>query len=492
MDFSTTMDALSWEFYNRFFKVLADYGIIYLPLLIFLYQNWLSDKVLGKDAAQNVATLTVKRMMVSVIVFFLLFYLAFIPLVPLSTINNFKFKSADPIPAYDSTFNHNLKKASNQFLSHDIVIKVPIIWGLMNVFSHNIKRGFLEVMPDTAGDIRGSMATAIQNSSIKTPFVKNQYEHFYTNCYSPAAGKLQYLAKKGDIVKDEWFWKIWTSDIDIEEYDWVGGSFYLENAGFYKPCTDGNQCYSSPLIPTGITTQFNESEVSCDWLWNTNGGLRKNLIKEFKLDTDLDNAEANDVMRNYLKLKDNFVDIELDKEAEKGGFIVNSILTFFSWAAEGIVELVTTVIVAFLPIAQSITLLILIVFLPIVLLVSALRIDIFIQLLMFYFTISFLTVVWAIAAYIDNNIMNILTGFGNGNDGVLSLASELTGRLTAVGAMIAVASAILYYQMTKQWFKFMAMVGAEGASEASSAMDNVQEGAGAIKDAPSKVKSTVK
>jgi hypothetical protein len=47
MDFATTMDALAWEFYNRFVKVLIDYGIVYLPLLVFLYQNWLDEYVLA-------------------------------------------------------------------------------------------------------------------------------------------------------------------------------------------------------------------------------------------------------------------------------------------------------------------------------------------------------------------------------------------------------------------------------------------------------------
>jgi hypothetical protein len=28
------------------------------------------------------------------------------------------------------------------------------------------------------------------------------------------------LVKKGDIIKDEWFFKLWNNDIDIEEYDW--------------------------------------------------------------------------------------------------------------------------------------------------------------------------------------------------------------------------------------------------------------------------------
>jgi hypothetical protein len=37
---------------------------------------------------------------------------------------------------------------------------------------------------------------------------------------------------------------------------------------------------------------------------------------------------------------------------------------------------------------------------------------VFVRLVVFYFAISFLTVIWAVAAFIDNNIMNILTGTG--------------------------------------------------------------------------------
>jgi hypothetical protein len=70
------------------------------------------------------------------------------------------------------------------------------------------------------------------------------------------------------------FFKLWNNDIDIEEYDWVGGSFYLENAGFYKQCTEGGECYSSSLIPSGVTTKFNGvDDVSCKWLWDNHSSL---------------------------------------------------------------------------------------------------------------------------------------------------------------------------------------------------------------------------
>jgi hypothetical protein len=67
MDFATTMDALSWEFYNRFFNVLVDYGIVYLPLLMFLYKNWLSEKMLGTDANQTIVAMSVKRIILIIL-----------------------------------------------------------------------------------------------------------------------------------------------------------------------------------------------------------------------------------------------------------------------------------------------------------------------------------------------------------------------------------------------------------------------------------------
>jgi hypothetical protein len=121
--------------------------------------------------------------------------------------------------------------------------------------------------------------------------------------------------------------------------------------------------------------------------------------------------------------------------------------------------------------------LIFVVLLPIVLLVSALRIDVFIGLLMFYFTVGFLTVIWAIAAFIDNNIMNILTHTGNGNDSTASFANEMLGRLSLVGALVGVASALLYYQITKLWFQLMGTTGKNVTKEAGQAMDDAK-GAG--------------
>lgn len=480
MDFSTTMDSLSWEFYNRFYRVLVDYDIVYLPLLIFLYQNWLSEDILGTDANQTIVAMSVKRMLVSVSIFFFLFYLAFSPIVPLSDVNN--FRSADPIPAYDSDFNRNLKKAGDKFLAHDIEIKLPLLWAGMAIFTHSITKTFLDSLPKTAGDIRGAMATVIKNSSIKTPFVRNQYSHFYNQCFLPAQGKFNFMKDRGDITVNDW----WGNDAELSDYNWVGGKYYLETEGFYKPCPVGGKCEKDPMIPAGITAKFTGIDVSCEWLWSTNGGLRKNLIKEFKLDSSNSDFWINNQLRHRLN-NNSGVGIQKDqavKNLEEGSwFSLNSITTIVkqalaiigAWMTEFVLEIVSTAIIAFLPLGKAIALAFFVIILPITMLVSALRIDIFIRFLMYYFTISFLTVIWAIVAFIDNNIMNILagkTGEGSGS-GVMETASQIVAHTTLTGSLISIATTYLYYQATKKWLALMAMAGAQGAKEASSAMNEV-------------------
>lgn len=483
MDFATTMDALSWEFYNRFVTVLIDYGIVYLPLLIFLYQHWLSKKMLGTDAMQNVVTIMVKRMLISVTTFFFLYYLAFLPTVPLSTVNN--FRATDPIPAYDSTFNQNVIKAGNQLLSHDIVVKVPLFWAAMQIFVHGITQRFLEAMPTTAGDIRGAMATVLKNKSIKTPFVKDQYNHFYNECFLPAAGKFKFMKDRGDITTGSWF----GNDAQISDYDWVGGKYYLETEGFYKPCQirSNNECSKAPVTPAGFYASiYDDVAVSCEDLWLTNGGLKKNLIKEFKLESDNSDFWINNQLRHRLK-NNSGIGIQKDqavKNLEQGNwFSLNSMTTIIkqalalmgAWVTEFLLEITTTAIIAFLPIGQALALAFFVIILPIAMILSALRVDIFIGFLMYYFGISFLTVIWAVIGFIDNNMMNILAGQeGQGvGSGVVETAAQIVSHTTLTGSLISIATTFLYYQATKKWFTIMAMLGGAGMKEADQAMNEI-------------------
>jgi hypothetical protein len=483
MDFATTMDALSWEFYNRFVKVLIDYGIVYLPLLVFLYQHWLDADILGKDVNQSVVALTVKRMLISVITFFFLYHLAFLPTVPLSIVNN--FRAADLTPAYNnSTFNQNMTTTSNNLSSHDIEIKLPLFWAAMEIFMHSIKGGFLDALPKTAGDVRGAIATVIKNKSIKTPFVRDQYNHFYHECFLPAQDKFKFMKDRGDITTGSYF----GNDANLSDYNWVGGQYYFQTEGFYKPCPIGigNECDKAPKTPAGFYAEINGADVSCEDLWSTNGGLRKNLIKEFKLETSNSDDWINNQLRHRLN---NNTGTELPHLASKisnsdhGWFSLNAITTiikemlalFGAWITEFFLEIVTTAIVTFLPFGQAVALAFFVIVLPIAMILSALRVEVFIWFLMYYFGISFLTIIWAVVAFIDNNIMNILMG-GKGEgpgSGVVESAAQIVAHTTLSGSLISIATTFLYYQATRKWLNIMEMIGGTGMKQAKQAMDEV-------------------
>jgi hypothetical protein len=496
MDFATTMDALSWEFYNRFVTVLTDYGIVYLPLLVFLYQHWLDADILGKDVNQSVVALSVKRMLISVITFFFLYYLAFLPTVPLSIVN--EFRTADLTPAYeDSSFNQNMTTTSNDLLSHDIEIKLPLFWAAMEIFMHSIKGGFLDALPKTAGDVRGAIATVIKNKSIKTPFVRDQYNHFYHECFLPAQDKFKFMKDRGDITTGSYF----GNDANLSNYNWVGGQYYLQTEGFYKPCPIGigNQCDKAPKTPAGFYAEINGADVSCEDLWSTNGGLRKNLIKEFKLESSNSDDWINNQLRHRLK-NNSGIGIQKDqavKNLEEGGwFSLNSLATIIkqaiaiigAWMTEFFLEIVTTAIVAFLPFGQAIALAFFVIILPIAMILSALRVDVFIWFLMYYFGISFLTIIWAIVAFIDNNIMNILAGKeGQGaGSGIVETAAQIVAHTTLSGSLISIATTFLYYQATRKWFDIMKMIGGTGMKQAKQAMDEVGSSGGKVGDTISK------
>lgn len=485
MDFATTMNALSWEFYGRFYRVLIDYGIVYLPLLIFLYKNWLSEDILGKDANQTIVALTVKKMLLSVITFFFLYWIAFIPVIPLSTINDYR-----PTATHNNAFNLNAEKLVDTMGGVNVnIIKVPLVWAGLEIFIQTINKGFISALPETAGDVRGAIADVIKNNQIKDPALSGRYTVFYNQCYRKALGKFQ-LIKKNDVSNTNRRGRTnsrqsWWRQTIIEDTNWVGGKFYLETEGFYKPCPTGSACYlSAPSTPAGF---YYPTGSSCAQEWSNTNGLKAALIEEFKIVAGTQSRRGGGRSVDYLlKLRlENKTGIS--RQTQDGGgwfegnwFSLNTITTIVkdilvlvgAWITEFLLEIVTTAVVAFLPIGQAIALGFFVIVLPIAMIVSGLRPDIFIGFLVYYFAIGFLTVIWAIVAFIDNNIMNILAGQGGTGpgSGIAETAAQIVTHTTLTGSLISIGVAYLYYQSTTMWFKIMTMVGKDGMSEAGSAM----------------------
>ncbi|VVM26219.1 hypothetical protein BSPWISOXPB_4423 [uncultured Gammaproteobacteria bacterium] len=84
----------------------------------------------------------------------------------------------------------------------------------------------MDSLPDTAGDIRGQWRLQ-SKQFIKTPLLETNTNTFIEIVIRLHLENFNTWLKKGDIIKDEWFFKLWNNDIDIEEYDWWVARFIL-------------------------------------------------------------------------------------------------------------------------------------------------------------------------------------------------------------------------------------------------------------------------
>lgn len=498
MDFATTIHSLSWVFYNKFYNVLVDYGIIYLPLIIFLYQNWIAK--LGEDANTSVVAISIKNMFVSVITFMLLYWLIFLPSVPLSKVE--RYRDAPPIATYDNKFNERISNFSSKELktANSENTKMPHFWALWTVLNFKLNHAFLSALPKTAGDVRGAMASALKNNNIKNPEVNAKFDSFYNQCYLLAGGKFDLMVKNGTIVLDDWGQ---SDDIDADQYDWVGANYFVKNKGFYKYCSDSD-CKTHPVSPNGFSATVGDKEIQCDVFWHN---LRKDLKKEFKVNfgysykTYMNQKEEDDLIRS--RLKSNQSNFLTKEEADSSGgslwsldfwmnMIQRAFALFGAWLTQLVVGVVTTAVVAFLPLSQALILGLFVILLPIVTLVSAIRIDVAVNFFMYYFMISFLTVIWAIIAFIDNNLINIIMGSGNGNDSFEQTAGQAVSFATLTGSLMNIATAFLYYQATTKWFMLMAMAGSEAGKKASDSMNSMKNAGDEAGKSGGKVASKIK
>ncbi len=482
-DFALTLNSLSWVFYNRIFQVLVEWGIIYLPFAIYLYQNWY--KQLERDVNTNIALLSIKSMLVSVIVFLFIYWLALLPTLELQKVRANYSVTTTP---QSTTIQNNLNTLKNNLGVSELnsagvpnaALKVPILWASVDIFTHLFNSTVIQKIPSSIGDVRAEIVNVIHDSNIKDLGIKDKYNFFYNKCYSSAIGKFNKMVESGQIKKQAssiWTFGIPYTTIGIEDYDWVGGKYFRDTKGFYKSCaiTD-SACYKDDVIvPLGIYID-EQRTISCNTAW---AELRPLLISEFNINTS-GRSGGQEAVNSNIRYK-----LQINNTRKFGdsvnyfsvdfwvGMIKEAFTLFGSWIVLFFTEITTTAVVAFLPMGQAITLGFFIILLPIAMLVSALRMDALVGFVMFYFTVSFLTVVWAIVNFMDNNLMYLV--YGASNSSISQVAASVVSTFSLTGVLMSIATLFMYYYASSKWFQLMRMAGSEAAEEAGTSFSSAKE-----------------
>ena len=244
MEFGTLTHLLSWDLYTRFFNFLFEYGFYYVPLVILLYQHYIS--LLGKDSNTSISAVSINRMQNSILIYVVIFFIAALPMINASDMEEFKSELTPHVKVKQhlstDRLNDNAKQTYDAFKAKQKEpAKIPLAFAIYDLIQHSMIVGTKDLVAQLPiNDIRSEILTTMQNNAIKTPEVRRNYNDFATQCFYPAKNRFDALVESKDITPDTG-WFDGKSDIPESDYDWAGGDYYLENAGFYRPCTSATK-----------------------------------------------------------------------------------------------------------------------------------------------------------------------------------------------------------------------------------------------------------
>lgn len=463
----------SWFFYNKFFIIMTEYGVIYAPFIVYLYSRWY-DK-LEDDNFNSIAVLSIKGLTVDIVVYLLLYGFAILPFININ---------AEQLTYTNQNTGDNYKIEES--------IKMPMLWYGIDYITSSLTKSLKQTLPNNIEGIRGKI-DAVKKINIKSQSVKIDISNFIRDCYSPALAKYQKMSIQG---------------VPIKQIDWFGSEYFLKTEGFYKSCTanssspacghikpDGTTVNGNVDYPQGITTQNKSIDatnaVSCKAIWlggvnltNTANakGLRKKIAKDLNVSTSqwiftigtrgysLDRKIRDVLFVSEWQLMGLTGNAD-NKEDRDLGFIDSTVYAFKSfgtWQKSASLayelEWATDFIKQYLPVTQALLLALVVIITPIVLLLGAVNLNMVIGLFLFYFTIRFLTVIWAVVAWLDDKLLYIIYGSAGNSayETVISAASSFT----TSGNVIVIGIMTLYILAPIIWFKLMSMAGGKAMSGA--------------------------
>ena len=477
MEFGTLTHLLSWDLYTRFFNFLFEYGFYYVPLVILLYQHYIS--LLSKDSNTSISAVSINRMQNSILIYVIIFFIAALPMINASDMEEFKSELTPHVKVKQhlstDRLNDNAKQTYDAFKAKQKEpAKIPLAFAIYDLIQHSMivgTKGLVAQLP--INDIRSEILTTMQNNAIKTPEVRRNYNDFATQCFYPAKNRFDALVESKDITPDTG-WFDGKSDIPESDYDWAGGDYYLENAGFYRPCTSATKESEKSICDTHSELQFihKNKPYSClaGWDW-----LYPQLTKEFNIDEIFPLIELGGVGGGSKTLKKHvvrsFLSAEkvVDEEEASGFSFVAAIKASISWVvglvgagATALLKIITTYLITLIiPLVQAMLLFVIVVLLPIILPLSAFKIEYLFSIFAAMFAIQFVTVIIAVISIIDNSLLALYSaGSGSGND--FMQAVHIAGSGGGLEFFLINLLILLFYLIAiKVWFGLMMEFGGQ-------------------------------
>ena len=428
----------AWQVSNRLAEMIVASGLIYLPLLFIVWQNW--SQTARSQEAKSAAPVSLRRMEQDVIVLFFTIIFAFLPAVSV-TAGDIYYKS--PTTSEEITGSTPDLPYSTAEDGPPESVKIPILWWVV----HQASAGFVQLFVagvNSFGEpthIR-EISLALDYAKFNDPQLQAELQLFDRHCYLPSLAKLEsdssYLyPPQRENIKDP-------PKQGPRPPEWRGDDFWFNTPGFYD-------YYKAHVKIDSWAALYDFEPTSgpwcAEWWRDEQLGLESRLYSYIQptnvLNRQVIDRESADpkwkrkVVRGLLK--NSAPDILADPSGANSAPGKKNPFAPTTWLGEtGIVlgyimtKTAMYIVTIGLPMVQAIILACLYIALPIAVPFATLRPGLLVFFISALFSLKFLTALWALSKFIDERMIGYMYhNTGNlvqldSNDTVLSIITSLS------------------------------------------------------------------
>ena len=475
-------------FYGVLWDVLTETGVVYLPFLGILLDNWrepATDAPIGSASG-----ISLRRMEFELFTAFLVVVLAAQPgsltafqanairYTPPPTLRD---PNPDPVnlSVNDSTFG------VSGFVDYEAMVETPGWWYAVLAFSSGLNHAVVEGLP--RGDDIRQAAQYARMVTLRNPKLRQEVAQFHHDCYVPARSKLfreHSTTRSIDRLVEKF---------GQEDVDWIGSHVFRETPGYYDiyrasssitdwPYDVHRDTEYDPLDPPP-----NGRPYCKEWWENEGMGLRAKLIEVVNVQAagypavllnfgfSFNSEQFKDVVARtaLLNKPPNWSNNDLkDRNTATTGWLsgvestIKSIVSGAGIAvAAGVASLTITVLLQLLPMLQALILLCIYALLPMLLVLSRYSLNVMISMGITIFSIKFWTVLWYLAQWVDQNLITAMYPDTN-----ILISNFLLDREHGTKRILLnTATGLMYIGLPVLWTLIMGWAGVKAARSIDSA-----------------------
>ena len=208
---------VGWIIGNGIWDVLVASGIVALPIVVMVTQEWLKARSEGADEG-NKGLLSTLRIEGRLYVAMAVIYFACIPAIPID-LGTLEYDTSRSTQCQVQVATPQQTRWSKSFTTlNNQSAQVPIWWFLVHAASKAVTGAAVAAIP-CGTDLR-QMRMDIDATRIRDPLLAQEVADFSHACYGHARARL--FMKRPNLT-----------EADMDEVNWIGSKFFLNTPGYY-------------------------------------------------------------------------------------------------------------------------------------------------------------------------------------------------------------------------------------------------------------------